>query len=135
MALDAILQADFKANTDREAAYLQGLKVALGEQKPQGGKLPADAVARLQDYFHGAFPTELNLQVISAKAIPGGLSKTTVIVTLDNTTVLPSKVVIRMDMAESPLETTVCNEYELLRTLHTEGVAVPRPLALDASTA
>lgn len=73
------------------------------------------------------------LQVAEIKAVAGGFSKQTVILTLHGNQHLPKEIVMRRDRAESPVGSTVLNEFELLKTLHSAGVTVPQPFAVDAN--
>ena len=72
------------------------------------------------------------LAITSVKVNPGGLSKRTIFVELKGNKVLPDHIVLRQDLASSPLGTRVVDEFPLLRVLHEAGVKVPLPLALDA---
>ena len=89
--------------------------------------------ARLTDYLKTIFPEETELTISGVKAIPGGFSKQTIFVSFDNSQTLPSTLVIRLDKADSPVGTTVRDEYELIKTLFEHDVAVPQPFALEDS--
>ena len=132
-ALSRILKADHAANAQREAAFVDSLKQTLAGARPQAGKLPENATDKLALYLRAVFPDEKSLVVKSLRPIPGGLSKTTVVVELEGARALPTGLVVRMDMPESPLCSTVRNEFDLLRTVYEHGVAVPRPFAVEAS--
>ena len=75
------------------------------------------------------------LGIVGVNVNPGGLSKRTIFVQLKNNQVLPQQIVLRQDLASSPLGTTVVDEFPLLKVLHEAGVKVPQPLALDAEGA
>ena len=61
----------------------------------------------------------------------GGYSKLTIIAKLENASVLPADMVIRLDRAESPVGSTIALEYPLLTALRAHGLKVPRPLFAD----
>lgn len=73
-----------------------------------------------------------SLAVSAVRALCGGFSKQTSVLTLTGNQRLPDEIVVRRDRAESPVGSTVLDEFELLRTLHAAGLSVPRPLAVDA---
>ena len=71
----------------------------------------------------------------SARNVPGGFSKLTVIVELEKAGPYPPRIVVRLDRKGGYLNTTVADEFEVISALHKEGVAVPRPLASDPTGA
>lgn len=90
--------------------------------------------AALQDYLRRRF-TEPGLEIGKVKLITGGGSKKTLILSLRGTKALPPTLVVRADQASGVTESTVNNEYQLLETLHSEGLPVPRPFALETDGA
>jgi aminoglycoside phosphotransferase (APT) family kinase protein len=76
-----------------------------------------------------------DLSVTSVNALSGGFSKQTIMITLAGNRVLPGDIVVRRDRAESPVGSTVTDEFELLKSLHKAGLAVPQPFAaIDGGT-
>lgn len=72
------------------------------------------------------------LRIATVRAITGGFSKQTIMLGLTGNSCLPDEIVVRRDRAESPVGSTVLDEFELLALLHRAGLRVPRPLAVDA---
>lgn len=72
------------------------------------------------------------LRIEGVRAIAGGFSKQTIMVSLAGNSQLPTDIVVRRDRAESPVGSTVLDEFDLLALLHRKGLQVPRPLAVDA---
>lgn len=72
------------------------------------------------------------LGITEVRAVSGGYSKQTIILTLSGSRNLPGQIVVRRDRAESPVGSTVMDEFELLGTLHAAGLRVPRPFVVDA---
>lgn len=71
------------------------------------------------------------LRIREIRALAGGFSKQTIMVTLSGAEKLPQEIVIRRDRAESPVGTSVVDEFELLKTMYAAGVRVPQPFAVD----
>jgi aminoglycoside phosphotransferase (APT) family kinase protein len=94
---------------------------------------PMDAAqqARLEILLRERFAEGPQLRIDSINAIAGGFSKQTITLGLSGNQELPAHIVVRRDRAESPVGSTVLDEFELLQTLHQAGIKVPRPLLLD----
>ena len=66
---------------------------------------------------------------------PGGYSKQTLLLGLDNARTLPAELVIRKDHPAAIMQTSVRQEYPVLVRLHQAGLRVPEPLFLEPSDA
>jgi aminoglycoside phosphotransferase (APT) family kinase protein len=96
---------------------------------PAGGS--DEEQARLLDFVKGQFPEESALRIGSIKQIPGGFSKDTLFVDLEDNVGLPDRLVMRRG-GRYP-GTSVATEYPILQKMHAAGVAVPAPYAIDAT--
>lgn len=94
--------------------------------------LTADQRRRLLALLREQYAEDDTLAIAGLRALAGGLSKQTILVSLSGNRHLPDEIVLRRDRAESPVGSTVLDEFELLKTVHAAGVVVPRPLAVDA---
>ncbi|MCK8683336.1 phosphotransferase family protein [Pseudomonas umsongensis] len=95
--------------------------------------ITADELERLKTLLRQHCGEGPGLQVSHVNAIAGGFSKQTIILTLEGNQHLPNEIVMRRDRAESPVGSTVLDEFQLLKTLHAAGVCVPQPFVVDAS--
>jgi aminoglycoside phosphotransferase (APT) family kinase protein len=102
------------------------------------GDAPAAAVApdptpqSLTQYLRRRFPASPKLEVTAVVPIPGGRSKKTFFISLAANGDLPSELVMRQDYALRYEGTKVRDEYTPLTRLAERGLAVPRPLLLEA---
>ena len=87
--------------------------------------------ARLAELLRKQCGEGPDLAITKVQALAGGFSKQTIMITLTGNQVLPAEVVVRRDRADSPVGSTVIDEFELLKSLHQSGMAVPRPFAID----
>src|SRR5690606_31007386 len=139
------------ARNDTDANRLAGQLTAIDAQlrdrkeqalversKPRVSRKTAAAAAdsadeeqvRLHRFLMREFPRETALKIVGIKQIPGGFSKHTLFIHLENTIELPDCLVMRRD---GPFAgSSVVAEYPVIQTLHAAGVAVPRPYAIDA---
>lgn len=92
--------------------------------------------ARLEAYLHERFPDQPDLRVTGFTVIPGGRSKETIVVGIENGGSLPRELVLRKDRPISVVDSRAADEFELLRVVHDAGVPVPKPLLheLDPKT-
>ena len=112
----------------RRAAIEQDIKpVVAGETK---APLSANQKSALVDYLRKSFG-EPKVEIGRIKAIIGGGSKRTLIVELRHTTTLPSSIVLRIDMADGVVNSTVTDEYRLIKTVFDAGVKAPQPFAVE----
>ena len=87
----------------------------------------------LQSYLRRKFD-DPSLELGRVKAITGGGSKQTLIISLLNARKLPATIVLRGDHAGGVVESTVADEYQLIKTLFEAGMPVPEPYAVEADT-
>ncbi len=87
---------------------------------------------RIQTYLQAQPRGGAELRVTAANLLPGGRSKQTILVTVENACDLPSDLVFRQDWAAAVTGTSVAMEFEVLARLHVAGVRVPHPLLLEA---
>lgn len=121
-----------------ESRYRQRLEDRCAELRSETaavqGSAPGDLSSaqreQLLDMLRQIDPG-MNLRIAEVSAVPGGYSKQTIMVDLENTRVLPRQIVLRHDRPESPVDTSVTIEYPLLQVLFEAGVKVPRPMLLD----
>jgi aminoglycoside phosphotransferase (APT) family kinase protein len=92
-------------------------------------ELDPEAVTR---YLRRRFPASPHIEASAVVPIPGGRSKKTFFVSLQGTEALPAEVVMRQDYALRYEGTKVRDEYTPLLKLAEKGLAVPRPLLLEA---
>ena len=87
--------------------------------------------ARVQAYLQRHPLGGEAVRVASARTLPGGRSKQTILVTQHGARELPMHLVIRQDWAGSVTGTTVAGEFEVLGRLFNAGIRVPRPLFVE----
>lgn len=75
------------------------------------------------------------VRILSARQLPGGRSKQTILVTQEGAKNLPRDLVVRQDWAGSVAGSAVYSEFEVLKRLHQAGIRVPEPLLLENSSA
>jgi aminoglycoside phosphotransferase (APT) family kinase protein len=91
----------------------------------------AQEEARLLAFLQREFPKETALVISHTEQIPGGYSKHTLFIHLENTVELPSCLVMRRD---GPYPgTSVVTEYPIINKMFAAGVAVPQPFAIDTT--
>ena len=79
-------------------------------------------------YLRRRLPRSPDVQVNHLALVPGGRSKETVLVSLDGTTEVPSRLILRKDRLVALLQTRSADEFDILRIVHAHGgVPVPRP--------
>lgn len=122
----------------QEASYQQALEelVSLerkGRERAADGDEGIDLPA-LGRFFRKTFPAEDSLEVVNADTVSRGMSKKTVLITLEGSRRLPRELVLRADRtANNYLGTTVVDEWGPVQLLWQHGARVPRPLALEPS--
>jgi aminoglycoside phosphotransferase (APT) family kinase protein len=126
VGIETRLHADFLK------AYLEEIKrstVVTGSKDV----LSAQQLTQLTHWLHERFPGNDALEIKGIKQIPGGFSKHTIFLFLDNAKTLPDTVVVRLDWSGSAVGTTVTDEFNIIDTLFKAGIKVPQPFALEAS--
>jgi aminoglycoside phosphotransferase (APT) family kinase protein len=88
--------------------------------------------AGLNRYLKSRFPTLPEAPVLRVRLSPGGYVKQTAILSLIDNPELPTRVVLRKDMAKSITGTSVRDEYPFIEQAHAIGLAAPQPLLLEA---
>ena len=115
----------------RRAAIEQDIKpVVAGETK---APLSENQKSALVDYLRKSFG-EPKVEIGRIKAIIGGGSKRTLIVDLHHTVKLSSSIVLRIDMADGVVNSTVTDEYRLIKTVFDAGMKSPQPYAVETDT-
>ena len=95
---------------------------------PAGIELSPESVT---GYLRQRYPDSPAVKATGVVAIPGGRSKKTWIISIENTDALPGEVVMRQDYQLHYEGTKVRNEYEPLATFSGLGLPVPAPLLLE----
>jgi aminoglycoside phosphotransferase (APT) family kinase protein len=109
-------------------------EITLSESSTESMQILTNAeIVKLNAFLIRRFPTESELEIVNIKAVPGGFSKQTLFVTLGSNRELPDCVVVRLDKSDSPVGSTVKDEYDVIARLHEVGVAVPKPYAIEHS--
>ena len=85
----------------------------------------------IQAWFDKRFP-DSPVQVRECRQLAGGRSKLTVFVGLEENGRWPSGLVLRIDNPGSAQNTSVLDEYPVLRAMHAVGVAAPEALWLES---
>lgn len=88
-------------------------------------------------YVRRVIPGAGEARLLRLTPIPGGRSKETVIVDMeDGGSGLPDRFVIRKDRTHGVTDATVVNEYELLKAVHRAGrIPAPEPLWIERDSA
>lgn len=91
----------------------------------------------IETYLRGHLLGGPDLHITSARALSGGRSKQTILVTQEGANALPSSFVVRQDWLAAQQEwakdatTAVVTEFEVLAHLHALGMRVPKPLLVE----
>ncbi|RHW28352.1 phosphotransferase family protein [Nocardioides immobilis] len=97
--------------------------------------LDSEKIDRLTSWLRTQFPSSPNLTISNVRAIPGGFSKQTLFLSIEGAEGVPEMLVVRMDWPEGPVDTTVVDEFDIVKTLLDAGVAVPFLHALETTGA
>jgi aminoglycoside phosphotransferase (APT) family kinase protein len=87
--------------------------------------------AALSAYLTARFPQFTAEPITSMRLVPGGNVKQTAILALVKNDVLPSNIVLRLDLANSITGTSVKDEYPYIEQTFRLGLKVPQPLLLE----
>jgi hypothetical protein len=131
----AEIERDFELELDRlhkaisnEPAFQKGNNVESPEKKP------SLALSAITDYLRGRFPSSPKIKATQLTPVPGGRSKETSFVKIENTGELPGEVVLRKDGVGGLILTTVADEYELIKVIYDYGgVPIPRPFFVEGN--
>ena len=88
----------------------------------------------LRNYLRAIFPTDERIAIGKTTSILGGGSKLTLIVELKNAVTLPAAIVLRLDKSEGVVDSTVADEFKLIKAVFEAGVPAPRPFAVETDT-
>jgi aminoglycoside phosphotransferase (APT) family kinase protein len=83
------------------------------------------------NYFRERFQRDRDLAVTKLEIVPGGRSKQTAFLNIDNATCLPARIVMRQDAGVSFINTTVKDEFPWVKYLFKLGLPVAEPLLLE----
>ena len=133
-----IMAIDARFRSGKERAFAdRHNKPPVVEDDSAGGSsgsgLNQDQQARLLDFLKQKFPAEKNLRIASVKPVPGGFSKQTIFINLENNLELPPSLVMRCDAAYQTAGGSVTAEFPVIQKMFAEGVTVPKPYAIDES--
>jgi len=98
---------------------------------PPRAAVPEPTAGTVTQYLRRRFPS-VRLESTAVVPIPGGRSKKTFFISLEANDTLPLELVMRQDYALRYEGTKVRDEYTPLLKLAQRGLAVPRPLHLEA---
>jgi len=127
--VEEIMALEFARRDEVETAYLRETSI-LSSGGGEHERIVPEELAFLTDFLRKTFPEEKSIEVESAIVLAGGFSKQTSFLNLKGNGKLPATVVMRKDRIRSPLATTVVAEFDLLKILYSNCVAVVEPLAL-----
>jgi aminoglycoside phosphotransferase (APT) family kinase protein len=129
--------------TDAEFARIEGVNRIRDEHEKMPLVAPASAAAnpppltpdRVQDYLRTAFPDERELIVTSLANVPGGRSKETTVIALEQVRALPDRLIMRADIPGGLVPSRVTDEFAILRLAERHGVPVPKPIFCEPDAA
>lgn len=137
-AARALVQRIARIELDKQNARHAAVIAASAPPPPTADAsepLSPAQISGLRDYLRLQFPAESGVDVGAIKAIAGGFSKQTIFVDLLHTVKLPPQVVLRVDKSASPVQSTVVDEFALIKTMFEAGVPVPQPFAVTGDHA
>ena len=126
------IDANFRGGKERAFADRHNILVeddAVGASS--GSSLNDEQQARLLNFLKQQFPAEKNLRIASVVPVPGGFSKQTIFINLENNLALPASLVMRCDAAYETTGGSVTAEFPVIQKMYVGGVAVPKPYAVD----
>jgi len=125
-AIDAAIAWDNDASRNWEAA------IADFDPRQANAETASDDLAgRLQVWLAARHADAEAPRVISAKRLPGGRSKQTLIVDLEASGALPPRIVLRTDSSRTTVHDSVAHEFPLVEAVYRAGCPVPEPLWLE----
>lgn len=120
-----------------EIAYQRAFEQAANSERDSRTHAATDEAldrGALADFLNRAISGEGYITVRSAQTVSRGMSKKTVLVTLDGAKTLPPDLALRVDRsANNYLGTTVIDEWGPLRLLWDHGARIPQPFVLERS--
>jgi aminoglycoside phosphotransferase (APT) family kinase protein len=141
---DALSLAQAKSLAAAEGDYCRHMLDASATQERRSAEIGRPAASHIRNtreidrdalllFFRKSFPQDNALRIEKLDYISGGFSKFTVAIEVSGNETLPKHLVMRADASATFGGVSVLDEYRLIRILHERGVAVPRPIALEAS--
>lgn len=116
----------FEAADAAVSALIAGVR---GAEAPLTRSVDA---ARIESYLRAQPQGGAALRVVKAVPLPGGRSKLTILVSVENAVSLPGELVFRQDWAAAVTGTSVAAmEFAILSRVHAAGILVPQPLLLE----
>lgn len=104
--------------------------VSEGAETPVQGSTTTPE--KLTTYLRKRYPEHPEIRVKGLTVVPGGRSKETTIVELENGGDLPKELVLRKDQAISIVESKAADEYAVLDVVYRlGGVPIPRPILFE----
>lgn len=137
-AISALGALDHRWLTAYDAAQRQKIALRSAAVAPEGQKAASAAPAHeptpesVTKYLRRRFPASPDIAATTVVPIPGGRSKKTFFISLNPGRDLPSTLVMRQDYSLRYEGTKVRDEYTPLLRLSERGLAVPRPVLLEA---
>jgi aminoglycoside phosphotransferase (APT) family kinase protein len=120
------------SSLDKEAGRIERREARVASLTPQNGNVDqtesVDLAGALQAYVKRRFPEETDLRIVSAKRLPGGRSKQTLIVETEGGRKWPARLVLRTDSSRTTEYDSVAREYPLIAAVHEHGSPAPEPL-------
>jgi aminoglycoside phosphotransferase (APT) family kinase protein len=127
-----------RASLADEIAYQHAFEAtAMGERNARARSTIDDTLDReALAAFLNALPGEGAVAIQSAQTVSRGMSKKTVLVSVEGARTLPAELALRVDRTENNyLGTTVLDEWGPLRLLWDSGARIPQPFALEPTGA
>lgn len=135
---DSTSAAWFREAVSATRDYLEAYEQAVPKPsaKIETAAVDPDAMRqRLSRYLRSRFPGLPEDPVLSFRVVPGGRGKQTALFTLAPNDLLPTRLVLRLDLALSVTGTSVYAEYPLLKAVEALGLPVPSPIAAEQDPA
>ena len=128
----------FRQTVSATRDYLDALEATVPAASAKTQAAAADPEAQreqLSRYLLREFPALPPRPVRSLRIVPGGRGKQTALFELVPNDVLPTRLVLRRDLALSVTGTSVHAEFPLLRQVEALGLPVPSPIAAEKDPA
>lgn len=132
LALRGLGELDHRWLTRYETARQTRRAPVPAESAAASSSPPSQDAASVTRYLRRRFPQCPQIAASAVVPIPGGRSKKTFLVSVTGSETLPAEFVMRQDYALRYEGTQVRDEYTPLLKLAALGLAVPRPLLLEA---
>jgi len=124
-----VVNAESSMRSDYEQRVMRMMS-ATGVHDVRAREVTTEALER---YLRGRAGVPRTIKVKAVNEIPGGRSKRTVLVKLEDAAALPDEVVLRLDTGRG-VGTSVTEEYPLLDRVARLRLPVPEPLWLETSS-